>query len=110
MAKLGYCKIDNLYLSVKSKHAYNEIKDVMQSANLLSGTLAFVPVIQVFASGSPFETAVTIREYDWEEFAEVMGSVPPITKERIRYYAEQMTWVTKGDEYIFWRCVNEAAN
>lgn len=108
MAKLGYCKIDNLKLSIKSRSSVHSVKELMQSGGLFSGVVAMLPVIQVFNAGSPLETAITIREYDWDEFEEAMHATAKITRKRIYIVAEPMTWQTTGQEQKFWRCVSDA--
>ncbi len=43
MAKLGVCDINNLKLSEKSRRTVTNIKEVMESGNLLNSALAATP-------------------------------------------------------------------
>lgn len=113
MAKLGYCKIDNVRLSNESVKAVSEIKDVMKSGDMFSTAVAAVPLVQLFASPgvtkSAAELGVSIREYDWKEFGDALESTSLIVRQKIYDIAAMRTWYTNGDEKKFWRCVSEAA-
>ncbi len=113
MAKIGFCRISNLKLSLKSKRAVSDVRSIMDSGNLLSSALSLTPIAQIFMSpsvtGSLAETGVTIAEYDWDAFASAMGATSKITRKKIRDIAEPQSWYTTGSEGKFWRCVSEAA-
>ncbi|WP_075519005.1 hypothetical protein [Moritella viscosa] len=113
MAKLGFCRISNLKLSLKSKRAVSDVKSIIDGGNLLSSALSVTPIAQIFMSpsvtGSLAETGITIAEYDWNAFASAMRATSQVTRERIRNIAEPQTWYTTGSEQKFWRCVSEAA-
>lgn len=113
MAKLGYCKIDNVRLDSESLKAVNEIKDIMKSGDMLSTAVAAIPLVQLFASPgvtkSAAELGISITEYDWEEFGNALQSTSLITRNQIYKVAEMRTFYTNGAEKNFWRCVSEAA-
>ena len=113
MARLGYCDISNLKITPKSKRAIEDIKDIMESGNLLSGALAATPFYTIFGTPSmtksAFDTLASIREHDWEQFGKTMNAVPSIVRNRIHLIAEPMSWYTQGDERKFWECVSNAS-
>ncbi|MEZ8102593.1 hypothetical protein [Vibrio bivalvicida] len=114
MAKLGYCKIDNLKLTTKSKRSIEDIRDAIETGNMLSSALSLVPIYQIFF-GTPsirnaaFESGISIREYDWEQWADAMFSTNRITKGRVAAIAGDTMIMTSGQEQQFWRCVYESA-
>ncbi len=113
MASLGYCDVKDVALNRKSKRAIGDIRDIMESGNLLSGVLASTPFYVIFGTpgvtSSPFEKLVTIREYDWELFGDAMLASSNITRRQIYKIAEPMTWQTSGEEQKFWKCVSNAS-
>ncbi|WP_204244110.1 hypothetical protein [Vibrio campbellii] len=81
--------------------------------SLLSGALAMTPFYSIFGTPSvttsAFEKLATIREHDWVTFGEAMSSSGKITRKKIYEIADQMTWVTVGEEQKFWKCVANAS-
>lgn len=113
MARLGYCDISNLKLSVKSKRAVSDIKSVMESGNLLNGVLAGTPFYSIFGTPgvtkSAFETFASIREHDWETFGKAMSGASRYTRSHIFKIAYEQEIYTYGEERKFWNCVSEAS-
>jgi len=113
MASLGYCDVKDMVLSRDSKRAISDIKDIMESGNLLSGALASTPFHAIFGTPSvttsPFEKLVTIREYDWDTFGDALLASSAVTRRKIFHVADPMTWETTGEEQKFWKCVSNAS-
>ncbi len=113
MASLGYCDIRDLVLSDKSRKAIGNTRELMSQGDLLSGALAMTPFYSIFGTPSvttsAFEKLATIREHDWVTFGEAMSSSGKITRKKIYEIADQMTWVTVGEEQKFWKCVANAS-
>lgn len=111
MAKLGVCDINNLKLSEKSRRAVTNIKEVMESGNLLNSALAATPFYYIFGSpsvtSSPFENLVTIREYDWQTFGDALLGASKHTRSIIFQIAYEQEIYTYGEERKFWNCVSE---
>lgn len=114
MAKLGYCTITDLKLSLKSKRSVEDVRDVMKHGDMLSSAVSLVPVYQIFF-GTPsvrnaaFESGISIREYDWEQWGDAMFATNKITKHKIANISGNMMIMTSGKEQKFWRCVYESA-
>lgn len=109
MAELGYCSINNLKLSSESQQAVAEIKDIMESGNMLAYSVGAVPLFDLFlGKQKPAETLINVASYDWVEFSKVMTSVNSIVKNRINGIAEPLSWKTHGEEGEFWRCLSRA--
>lgn len=113
MASLGYCDIRDLVLSAKSRKAIGDTRELIGQGNLLSGSLAMTPFYSIFGTPSvttsAFEKLATIREHDWVTFGQAMSSSGKITRKKIYEIADQMTWVTVGEEQKFWKCVANAS-
>ncbi|WP_299012870.1 hypothetical protein [uncultured Photobacterium sp.] len=111
MAKLGICDINNLKLSEKSRRSVADIKDIMESGDLLSGVLAATPFYYIFGTPSvttsPFETLINIREHDWETFGKAMFASSKYTRGVIFQIAYEQEIYTYGEERKFWNCVSE---
>lgn len=113
MASVGKCNIKNLKLSKKSQNAVKEIHDIMYYGKVFASAVAVTPVIQIFMSpsisGGATETAISIREYDWDSYSKAMTGIPDMVKNQIRNVSEPLTWFTSGKEGEFWRCVTDAS-
>lgn len=112
--KIGYCQIDSLILSSKSRRAVEEVRDIMAHGDLFSIAVASVPVYQIFF-GTPsirnaaFESGLSIREYDWEEWGKAMVGTNAIVKKKVADTAFEAVLSTNGKEQAFWKCVYESA-
>lgn len=113
MANIGFCSIGPTKLSSKSRRGIEEIRSIIEQGNLFATALASIPIYQIFmtpsVTKSAFETGVTIREYDWELFADALGTAPKLVRSQIYRVAEPLTWYTSGKEQEFWRCVSDSA-
>lgn len=70
MAKLGYCSINNLKLSSRSKDAVKEIQYVAEQSNYLVIALGFVPILDIFLGRRhAADKLINIAGYDWVEFS-----------------------------------------
>ncbi|MDO6545478.1 hypothetical protein [Photobacterium sanguinicancri] len=113
MAKLGYCEINGINLSRRSRKAVSDVKEIMRNGNIFSTAVSTIPLFQIFASPSitttVVETGITIREYHWDLFARAMNSAAPIVRNQIFKVAYEQEIFTYGKEREFCRCVSEAS-
>lgn len=110
MAELGYCSINNLKLSSRSRDSVKQIQSIMESSRLFTLSLSAVPILDIFLGRkNAANQLIDIAAYDWVEFGKLAQASGAITKKRIRDIAEPMTWMTQGEEGEFWRCVSRAA-
>lgn len=110
LAKLGYCSINNLKLSSRSKDALKEIQYVAEQSNYLVIALGSVPILDIFLGRShAADKLINIAGYDWVEFSRVVQGAGKTTKERIRKIATIEALYSHGEEGEFWRCVADAS-
>jgi len=110
MAKLGYCSIDNLKLSSRSKDAVKEIQYIAEQSNHLVIALGAVPILDIFLGRNhAADKLINIAGYDWVEYSKTIQGAGKVTKERIRKIATMEALYTHGEEGLFWRCVADAS-
>jgi hypothetical protein len=111
MASVGVCEISNMQLSRRSKRDISDIKSIMDSGNLLAGALAATPFYFIFGTpgvtNSVFETAVSIRDHDWDTFGTAMMGSSSYTRNAILKIAMEREIFTYGEEQKFWGCIVE---
>ncbi|WP_234493727.1 hypothetical protein [Vibrio maritimus] len=112
MANVGYCRIDNLKLSRESIEAVDEIRDIVDRANMLAVATSTVPLFDLFlGKANTSQTMLSIAGYDWVEFSKTLNAINKTAKGRVFSIAETMSLRTGSytAEGEFWRCVSNAA-
>ncbi len=108
MISIAKCEMDSDRLSVSGVNAVQEIIDTIDTANLLTKALGFIPFFDIFLRGKPHEKLTNIATYDWEGFSTLMLSVSKVNRKKIETIAYNQWLKSQGAENEFWKCVYQA--
>ncbi|MFW7523447.1 hypothetical protein ACODM8_04805 [Vibrio ostreicida] len=109
-----FCNVSGFKPSATTKDAIDEINNIEEMSNLLTLIIASIPFFQIFAGRKTYTTfsntnlIVQVGRYDWELFADTVGAIPEIKRQRIGQVAGLAELNTSGEERKFWRCVRNA--
>ncbi|MFC3022813.1 hypothetical protein ACFODT_03070 [Vibrio zhugei] len=112
--KGDYCGLNEFKPNQRTLDAINDMNDITDMSRVLRGVLSAVPAFQIFVgkkSYSWFSTASSAKDiysYDWEQFHQAMKSVDKVEREQLNRIATTTAMYSKGDDYRFWKCVQNA--
>jgi len=102
-------EIKGLTFSVSGQQAIEAIRAKQKLANVLAVIMAVTPLVEIFGGKgglhSPFGIGWNIAKNDWAEWAQTLGAIPVVTRNRIEEIARREYELSSGKEHDFWYAV-----
>jgi len=102
----GSCpSIDNLSISNEGSRALNDIKRIMQNADILQKAMLGGTLVNALLSDKAIPMSFNVNMTDWQTLALAVKSVPGIAQNRIQNLSGRMALRTRGKENVFWKAM-----
>lgn len=101
--------IHGLKLDAKSRTGIERIRKIQKLSNTLAGSVALSSMGSIFAGSGPIESAYNITQHDWKLWADAMGAIPGIARNRIRQEAQLQYLDHLSDlrQQQFWKAIDQ---